>query len=345
MKKGEETYSIDDIIKFAEGAIAGGAKYGGNTINKLNKLIAQRDAQPAPAPAPPPTTFAKPPQQDSGSGFTPQQKADLANSFFESGNEKTDSEVTIGSGPGTNISKINKQLAIDTGDIDIQNSNVDGPVITGNYKEDNSITAIGGQKFLNNYMDNVAPSIDDGGTEDLTVPPAAPTGGSGFNMSDENNQSAMDTGAIIASNSYIGGPLVTGNASWDNSLSIVSHGGGGIGPGFTNLQLLALTNAMDDRDQRIREQEGRTGRRMAGSVLAGVGNGTDFNPQEKIDNYYDSVQKSLGYNTAQANSITGLLFGDMWNPSMSGMEWKVPKENKKPEVDYSKSDEIFSMLS
>ena len=344
----DQGYSLQEIVDFADRSyMMEGSKGGGKALGLLNqfrdRLKSQNSQTLAQQPASQP--IAQPPKEESGSGFTPQQKYDLANSFFQSGNEKTDSEVTVGSGPGTNISKINKQLAIDTGDVTIENSNVDGPVITGNYKVDNSLTAISGQGFLKNYMDNVAPSIDDGGTDDLTIPPATPTEGSGFNLSDENNQSAIDTGAITANNSYIGGPVVSGNATWDNSLSIVSHGGGSAGPGFNNMQLATLYNALDDRDQRIREQDGRTGSRMAGSVLAGVDKGTGFKPQDQIDNYYDSVQKSLGYNTAQANSMTGLLYGDIWNPSMSGMEWKIPKENKKPEVDYTKSDEIFSMLS
>ena len=339
-------YGLQEIVDYAEKSYAEGSKGGGKADSVLNKFkdrLKNQSSQvaytPPPAPTPSPTPAFTPAKQDGGSGFTPGQKFDLVKGVLDTGNND---QITGASGSGTNISKVNTQVAVDTGDIDVRNSTVSGSLVTGNQFTDNSLTATSGEKFLENFMDGVAPSIDDGESSDLEVPALTPVG-PGTSISSENTQTAADTGDISAVNSYIGGDLVTGTQLTDNSLTITSYGGGGKGPGFNNMQSMLLYNALDDRDNRIRIDEGRTGDRFAGDVLKKVD--VEFKPQDNIDNYYDAVTKSLSNNNAQATNMTSLLFGDLWNPNMTGIDWKVPNPTKKPEIDYTKPDEIMSKIS
>ena len=60
-----DAYGIDATINYAEGAMAGGSKYGQGTLDKLAKLRAERDSRkntPAPSPAAPPP----PPPKETG---------------------------------------------------------------------------------------------------------------------------------------------------------------------------------------------------------------------------------------------------------------------------------------
>ena len=341
-------YGLQEIVDYAEKSYAEGSKGGAKADSVLNKFrdrLKNQSAQvaytppPAPPPAPAPTPAFTPPKQDEGSGLTPGQKVDLVKDVLDTGNND---QITGASGSGTNISKVNTQVAVDTGDIDVRNSTVSGSLVSGNQSTDNSLTATSGGKFLDNFMDGVAPSIDDGESSDLEVPALTPVG-SGTSISSENTQTAVDTGDITAIDSYIDGDLVSGNKLTDNSLTITSYGGGGKGPGFNNMQLVSLYNALDDRDNRIRRDEGLTGSRFAGDVLKKVD--VEFKPQDNIDNYYDAVTKSLSNNIAQATNMSSLLYGDLWNPNMTGIDWRVPNPTKKPEVDYTKSDEILSKIS
>ncbi len=340
-------YATADIIKFAEGAIAGGSKYGQNTLNKLSKLRSameandKLDTSPAPTPTPtptPPVTPVEPPKEDEGSGFTPGQKFDIVQGVLDTGNNTQAAGAT---GYGTNISRINTQVAVDTGDIDVRDSTVQGDLVSGNKTVDQSMTAVSGA-FLDDYMDKVAPSIDDGESVDLDIPAQTPTS-SGTNISTENTQASVDSGDISAVNSYIGGDMVSGNKLVDQSMTITSHGGGGKGPGFNNMQLSQLYGGLNNLALAKENEGGSTGSRFAGSVLAEVDQ--VMKPQVNVNNYYDAVQKSLANDQAMATNFSSLLYGDMFNQAFKGLDWKVPNPTKKPEIDYTKSDEILSKIS
>ena len=340
-------YATADIIKFAEGAIAGGSKYGQSTLNKLSKLRSametndKLDTAPTPAPTPAPTlpvTPVEPPKEDEGSGFTPGQKFDLVQGVLDTGNN---TQATGATGSGTNISKINTQVAVDTGDIDVRDSTVQGDLVSGNKTVDQSMTAVSGA-FLDNFMDKVAPSIDAGESADLDIPAQTPTS-SGTNISTENTQASVDSGDITLNDSYVGGDAVTGNKYVDQSMTITSHGGGGKGPGFNNMQLSQLYGGLNNLALAKENEGGSTGSRLAGSVLAEADQ--VMKPQNNINAYYDSVQKSLANDQALATNFTSLLYGDIFNPAFKGMDWRTPTAMKKPEIDYTKSDEILDKIS
>jgi len=331
MEKGIATYTADDIIRFAEGAIAGGAKYGGNTTNKLNKLKAQRDAQnqqPQSTPAPTQPSFTPKPVEDNRSfGDINIGKPGISHTDKgEGGNE------SISLPGGTSINKTTNQVIQgDTGKVEMKNSENMGTINTGIMKVDQSVTAVPGgstgvnaQGFLDSEMAGVM---------------NAPTN----KVDNQVNQSIQgNTGDVSMEDSLNMGLINTGQYSLDQSLTIFGPGKNTRGPGFSNMQLGALANATLDLEA-ARERTnfpGGFGLNNAMSTLAVAKNQMD--PTEKAAGYNRAVDFSIYNDLARADNYTTMAFGDIFNPDHLTFNWQTPKTPKKAEPDYDIAKAILN---
>ena len=337
-------YSVDEIISFAEGAMAGGSKYGQNTLNKLASLRAERDAQkqqPQPAPTPTPTPEPKYSvktgdrnitQGDTSIDFGDYGKGsggnnvisgvtgdntvgrDAINSTINSGTIK--SGVGGGSGGNNAISGVTGDNSVGR---DLIGSTMNSGIIDQGF---NIAGADGAEAFLDNFKEGVASGIDEK-SDDMVVPPGV----------DNNNAisgtSGDNTVGRDAINSVINSGLI------DQSVSISETGrGGGLSNFGGALAGMAINNNMMNRDF------GQFGMGQALSTIRAADN--EMGIKERNNNIEKSLGNSFVYSMMQAQNMGGLLYGDMMNPAHSRMKWGPMGSFKTKEPDYSKAEEIYN---
>ena len=342
--KDSGNYSVDEIISFAEGAMAGGSKYGQNTLNKLASLRAERDAQkqqPQPAPTPTPTPEPKYSvktgdrnitQGDTSIDFGDYGKGsggnnvisgvtgdntvgrDAINSTINSGTIK--SGVGGGSGGNNAISGVTGDNSVGR---DLIGSTMNSGIIDQGF---NIAGADGAEAFLDNFKEGVASGIDEK-SDDMVIPPGV----------DNNNAisgtSGDNTVGRDAINSVINSGLI------DQSVSISETGrGGGLSNFGGALAGMAINNNMMNRDF------GQFGMGQALSTIRAADN--EMGIKERNNNIEKSLGNSFVYSMMQAQNMGGLLYGDMMNPAHSRMKWGPMGSFKTKEPDYSKAEEIYN---
>ena len=342
--KDSGNYSVDEIISFAEGAMAGGSKYGQNTLNKLASLRAERDAQkqqPQPAPTPTPTPEPKYSvktgdrnitQGDTSIDFGDYGKGsggnnvisgvtgdntvgrDAINSTINSGTIK--SGVGGGSGGNNAISGVTGDNSVGR---DLIGSTMNSGIIDQGF---NIAGADGAEAFLDNFKEGVASGIDEK-SDDMVIPPGV----------DNNNAisgtSGDNTVGRDAINSVINSGLI------DQSVSISETGrGGGLSNFGGALAGMAINNNMMNRDF------GQFGMGQALSTIRAADN--EMGIKERNNNIEKSLGNSFVHSLMQAQNMSGLLYGDMMNPAHSRMKWGPMGSFKTKEPDYSKAEEIYN---
>ena len=337
-------YSLNEIISFAEGAMAGRSKYGQKTLNKLAQLRAERDAQrqqpqPAPTPAPAPAPTPAPSRGDrnitqgdtsidfgdygkgSGgnnviSGVTGDNTIgrDVTNSVINSGT--INSSVGDGSGGNNVISGV-------TGDNkagrDVTNSIFNSGVIDQSF----SIAgADGAEAFLDNFKQGVASGIDEN-SDDMVIPP-----GVGKNNAISGTTGGNSAGRDVTNSVFNSGLI-------DQSVNISETGrGGGLSNFGGALAGMAINNNMMNRDF------GQFGIGQALSTIRATDN--EMGIKERNNNIENSLGNSFVHSMMQSQNIGGLLYGDYTNPAHSRMRWGPMGSFKTKEPDYSKAEEIYN---
>lgn len=340
-------YSVDEIINFAEGAMAGGSKYGQNTLNKLAKLRAERDAQrqqPQPTPAPTPTPAPEPSysvktgdrnitQGDTSIDFGDYGEGSGGNNVISGvtgdntvGRDAINSTInsgTINSGMGGG-SGGNNAISGVTGDNtvgrDLIGSTMNSGVIDQSF---NIAGADGAENFLDNFMnEGVASGIDEK-SDDMIIPPGV---GNNNAISGTSGNNTVGRDAI---NSVINSGLI------DQSVSISETGrGGGLSNFGGALAGMAINNNMMNRDF------GGFGTGQALSTIRAADN--EMGIKERNKNIDKSLGNSFVYSMMQAQKMGGLLYGDLMNPAHSRMKWGPMSSFKTKEPDYSKAEEIYN---
>ena len=337
-------YSVDQIISFAEGAMAGGSKYGQNTLNKLAKLRSQRDAQrqqpqptPAPTPTPEPSYSVKTgdrniTQGDTSIDFGDYGKGSGGNNVISGvtgdntvGRDAINSTInsgTINSGVGGG-SGGNNAISGVTGDNSVGRDLIGSTMNSGIIDQGFNIAgADGAEAFLDNFKEGVASGIDEK-SDDMVIPPGV---GNNNAISGTSGNNTVGRDAI---NSVINSGLI------DQSVSISETGrGGGLSNFGGALAGMAINNNMMNRDF------GQFGMGQALSTIRAADN--EMGIKERNNNIENSLGNSFVYSMMQAQNMGGLLYGDLMNPAHSRMKWGPMGSFKTKEPDYSKAEEIYN---
>ena len=341
-------YSADSIIKYADGAMAGGSKYGQNTLNKLAKLRAERDtANNTPAPAPPPP----PPQEtgprivtgdrnitmgdvdlgDYGKGegggnviSAPTGDINIAGDSVNSRNNTGTIDERMGAGGGSNI------LTAPTGDIGIGGDSIGSINNTGIIDKSMNVAGLDPAKdpddfldgeltSLTNPNDGVAAGIDSGSADYEEVPGM-----------DKQNVIAAPTGQInIAGDSL---NSVNNTGVMDYSVTVTEKGrGGGLSNFGAAVAGMGLNNNMLARDHNMYG----AGQALNAISLADLGGS-----QERIAKLDDAVNLSYLNSLKKSDKYNQLLFGDPLHTRQYQPGQMYSFETKEP--DYSKAEEIYN---
>lgn len=344
-----DQYGIDATIKFAEGAMAGGSKYGQNTLNRLAELRAERKAtNNTPAPTPTPT----PPQEtgprivtgdrnitmgdidlgDYGKGkgggnviAAPTGDINIAGDSVNSRNNTGTIDERMGPGGGSNV------LAAPTGDIGIGGDSVGSINNTGIIDKSMNVAGLGPSKDPNDFLDGelssltepnegVASGIDSASADQDEVPGM-----------DKQNVIAAPTGQInIAGNSL---NSVNNTGVMDYSVNISETGrGGGLSNFGAAVAGMGLNNNMLARDF------GMFGSNQALSTIRTAD--SQFGPQDRVADLEDAVNMSYVNSLKKSDKYNTLLFGDPLHTRQYQPGKMYSFETREP--DYSKAEDIYN---
>lgn len=342
-----DAYGIDATIAHVEGAMAGGSKYGQNTLNRIAELKAIRDSRnntPAPAPPPPPKetgtrivtgdkniTMGDVDLGDYGKGgdgsniiSAPTGDINIAGDSINSRNNTGTIDERMGPGGGSNV------LAAPTGDIGIGGDSVGSINNTGIIDKSINVAGLGPAKdpdafldgeltSLTNPNEGVAAGIDSDNANQDAVPGI-----------DKDNMIAAPTGKInIAGNSIAS---VNNTGVMDYSVNISETGrGGGLSNFGGALAGIGINNNMLARDHNLFG----AGQALNAISLADLGSS-----QERIKNLEDATNLSKISALKKSDKYNQLLFGDPFNTTQYQPGQMYSFDSRDP--DYSEAEKIYN---
>lgn len=341
-------YSTDSIIKFAEGAIAGGSKYGQNTLNRLAELRAEGDRAnntPTPAAPPPPPketgprivtgdrniTMGDVDLGDYGKGESggnvisaPTGDINIAGDSINSRNNTGTIDERMGPGGGSNI------LTAPTGDIGIGGDSVGSINNTGIIDKSINVAGLGPSKDPDDFLDGeltsltnpnegVAAGIDSGSADYEEVPGM-----------DKQNVIAAPTGQINISGNSLNSINNTGVMDYSVNISETGRGGGLSNFGGA-MAGIAINNNLLNRDF---NQFGY-GQALNAINLADLGSS-----QERIANLEDATNLSKISALKKSDKYNQFLFGDPFNTTQlqPGQMYSFATDDP----DYSEAERIYN---